>query len=100
MFWRLIQHLFPGERRTNLIRAKGVHHRKGVCGRFNAIGVEFLHTGSVVQDQPELSLIMGEFLVAQPEPGESRNMSNIDIDRHPLSVGAAHGQIVGTARPR
>jgi len=99
MFRRLIQHLFPGERRTNLIGTKGVHHRERMGGRFNAFGIELLHPGGVVQDQPELGLVMGEFLVAQPEPGEPRNMSNIYIDGHPLSVGAAHEQIVGASRP-
>ena len=68
-------------------------------GRFNAFGIEFLHPGGVVQNQPELGLVMGQLLVAQPEPGEPRNMSNVDIDGHPLSVGAAHEQIVGTSRP-
>jgi hypothetical protein len=42
-----------------------------------------------------LGLVMGEFLVAQPEPGEPRNMSNVDIDGHPQSVGVVMPWIVG-----
>lgn len=99
MLRRLVEYLFPIEGSAHLIRPEGVHHCERMGGRLNAFRVEFLHPGCVLQDQPELGLIVGELFVAQPESGEPRNMSNVDIDGHPLSVGAVAGQIVGASRP-
>ena len=69
-------------------------------GRLDAFGVEFLDSGRVIEDHTELCLVTGQLLVAQPQSGEPRNMSNIDIDGHPLSVGVVASRVVGTNPPR
>jgi len=57
-------------------------------GRLDTLGIDFLNARGMIEDHGKLGLVVGQLFVAQPESGEPRNMGYVNIDGHPLSVGA------------
>lgn len=60
-------------------------------GRDHAGGVEALHPGSVIEDDPELLPVLLEFCLAERESGEPSHVCDVDIDGHQAGKCRGHG---------
>lgn len=90
------EHLSAIEGWTGLIRPEPIRHPERVGGRFHTFRVERLHLGGVLEDHLELCPVGVELVVFEAQPGQSRDVGDIDLDGHPARVPAPRGE-QGTA---
>ena len=80
------QNLITVQRRTYLIGPESVGQAERVGGWFVVGRRHSLHLGRMIEDYTELAAIGFEIILTEIESGETRNMSDVDIDGHEGSV--------------